>query len=81
MPALPLEPTEIDAALESDETDDEFQSAASSTSDEVSDVSSVATEDLPVTDDEGDEAGGDGSLPPMPAEPVTVSGLPPLRVK
>ena len=81
-PALPPEPTKSDDAdaMESDETD-EFQSAASSTDDDVSDVSSVATEDLPVTDDEGDEAGGDGSLPPMPAEPVTISGLPPLRVE
>ena len=81
-PALPPEPTGSDDAdaMESDETD-EFQSAASSTDDDVSDVSSVATEDLPVTDDEGDEAGGDGSLPPMPAEPVTISGLPPLRVE
>ena len=79
-PEPTTEPTESDDGTESDETD-EFQSAASSTDDEVSDVSSVATEDLPVTDDEGDEAGGDGSLPPMPAEPVSISGLPPLRVE
>ena len=80
LPPEPMtEPTEGDGT-ESDETD-EFQSAASSTDDEVSDVSSVATEDLPVTDDERDEAGGDGSLPPMPAEPVSISGLPPLRVE
>ena len=77
-PALPPEPSDMD----SDE--DDFQSAASSeaSSDvEVSSVSSVNTEDLPITDDEEGEEEGAGSLPPMPAEPVLVSGLPPLRVE
>ena len=64
----PMKPARPPGPCDMDRDEDDVQSAASSeaSSDvEVSSVSSVNTEDLPITDDEEGEEEGAGSLPPM----------------